>query len=78
MARAQVRASPFGVIVIDVDDFKDYNDRFGHLSGDTPLRAAAHALASATREHDTQRCLACVPNFMEVQALHKVWRNSYF
>lgn len=50
--RAIARALPIGLIVIDVDHFKDYNDRHGHLAGDVALRAVAQALASATREQD--------------------------
>jgi diguanylate cyclase (GGDEF)-like protein len=50
--RAVAQRLPIGLIVIDVDHFKAYNDRFGHLAGDAALRAVAHALDSATREQD--------------------------
>ncbi|MBK6378016.1 MAG: diguanylate cyclase [Xanthomonadales bacterium] len=50
--RARARGLPIGLIVIDVDHFKDYNDRHGHLAGDVALRAIAQALQSATREQD--------------------------
>ena len=50
--RAAERGLPIGVIVIDVDHFKGYNDRHGHLAGDAALRAVAQALTSATREQD--------------------------
>jgi diguanylate cyclase (GGDEF)-like protein len=50
--RARERQLPLGLIVIDVDHFKEYNDRHGHLAGDAALRAVAHALQSATRPQD--------------------------
>lgn len=50
--RAVARALPIGLIVIDVDHFKSYNDQHGHLAGDVALRAVAQALQSATREQD--------------------------
>ncbi|MEO8461508.1 MAG: diguanylate cyclase, partial [Dokdonella sp.] len=50
--RARARSLPVGLIVIDVDHFKRYNDAHGHLAGDAALRAVAQALASATREQD--------------------------
>lgn len=50
--RAVNKSLPIGLIVIDVDHFKEYNDRHGHLAGDVALRAVAQALASATREQD--------------------------
>ena len=50
--RAREKALPLGLILIDVDHFKDYNDRHGHLAGDAALHAIAKALESATRQQD--------------------------
>jgi diguanylate cyclase (GGDEF)-like protein len=50
--RAVAQQRAIGLIVIDVDHFKRYNDVHGHLAGDTALRAVAQALDSATREQD--------------------------
>jgi len=52
IARAINRSLPIGLIVIDVDNFKEYNDQHGHLAGDAALRAVAQALQSVTREQD--------------------------
>jgi len=38
----------FGILMIDIDRFKNYNDVYGHLDGDDCLRAVAHAVDSAT------------------------------
>jgi diguanylate cyclase (GGDEF)-like protein len=43
----------FAVVSIDLDGLKAVNDRFGHPSGDTVLRAAANALLFVLREGDT-------------------------
>ena len=43
---------PFGVIFIDVDDFKQVNDRFGHTVGDEVLIGVASRLRSSLRESD--------------------------
>jgi diguanylate cyclase (GGDEF)-like protein len=39
-------------LMIDIDRFKDFNDRHGHLAGDQVLRQVAHALAANTRPSD--------------------------
>jgi diguanylate cyclase (GGDEF)-like protein len=39
-------------LMIDIDRFKDYNDRHGHLGGDEVLRRVADALATNTRPSD--------------------------
>jgi diguanylate cyclase (GGDEF)-like protein len=47
--RARRGGDPMGLLLIDVDHFKLYNDRYGHPKGDTSLRAVAKALVSAVR-----------------------------
>lgn len=42
--RAQRTQEPLSLIMIDVDDFKLYNDTYGHVKGDNCLRGLASAL----------------------------------
>ena len=46
-ASAFRRQQPLGLLMIDVDDFKRYNDHFGHQAGDTCLQAVARAVQAA-------------------------------
>lgn len=40
------------VLLFDIDDFKDYNDRFGHETGDALIREVAYLLTRCSREPD--------------------------
>jgi diguanylate cyclase (GGDEF)-like protein/putative nucleotidyltransferase with HDIG domain len=43
---------PLAVIVLDLDGFKQINDRYGHIEGNRVLRAVGNGLKSACRKHD--------------------------
>jgi diguanylate cyclase (GGDEF)-like protein len=43
----------FSVVLLDVDLFKDVNDRFGHQTGDSVLRILAQIIAKGIRATDT-------------------------
>jgi len=45
--------TPFCAVVIDIDEFKDVNDKHGHRAGDLLLKEFAAELRSACRSSDT-------------------------
>lgn len=48
LSRAKRAGAPLAVIAIDVDCFKQYNDTYGHPSGDRVLQQIAQVLVSVT------------------------------
>ncbi len=46
------KGRPISVVIIDADRFKEINDQFGHLHGDTVLRELAGCLAKGARPGD--------------------------
>ena len=52
LARARAHGLLVAVLVLDLDGFKDLNDRLGHAAGDEALREMAARLRHAVRERD--------------------------
>jgi diguanylate cyclase (GGDEF)-like protein/putative nucleotidyltransferase with HDIG domain len=52
LARCKRSGETLGVLVCDLDGFKQVNDRFGHLEGNKVLREFASRLKDACREYD--------------------------
>ena len=55
LRRAIRNQRPLGIIMLDLDHFKQLNDRSGHEAGDTILRELGTCIQTLTREYD----LAC-------------------
>ncbi|MGE0028261.1 MAG: diguanylate cyclase [Thermoleophilia bacterium] len=49
---ARATGTPLSVVVLDLDHFKEVNDRHGHEEGDRTLRTLAARMRSATRASD--------------------------
>ncbi len=41
----------FSLLMIDIDDFKSYNDKFGHTAGDIVIKNVAKVLVKYSRKH---------------------------
>lgn len=52
MARARRGEDDLSLVVLDLDNFKNVNDRFGHAAGDHVLVEAAGRIRSVIREED--------------------------
>ena len=52
LARSVETQEHFGLLMLDLDEFKTVNDRLGHQAGDDLLRAVAAAIRGACRDSD--------------------------
>jgi len=51
-ARARRTGEPLALLLADIDNFKAYNDSFGHQAGDQALHAMAQMLGGGARPYD--------------------------
>jgi len=52
LARARQKNEPMSLLMIDVDHFKSFNDKFGHLTGDQVLRLVALSVKQNVKGQD--------------------------
>ena len=88
--RSQRYHTPLSLVMIDIDNFKQINDRYGHLCGDEVLRVYAKEILSVFRHYDTlaryggEEFIVLLPSTDETGAIHameKVKRlasNTYY
>jgi diguanylate cyclase (GGDEF)-like protein len=73
-ARARRFQRDVGVLMIDIDHFKKFNDDFGHAVGDQVLKRVAQTLAAEVRSSDTvgryggEEILVCVDETKDLTA----------
>lgn len=51
IVRAQRQKHPLALVLLDMDDFKTYNDTFGHLAGDELLQNVGRIINTCIREN---------------------------
>ena len=75
--RLLVEGTAVNLVMLDLDDFKSVNDRYGHLAGDNVLRDVATALLSNTRPNDIvarfggDEFVVAIPN-LEIAAIERI------
>jgi len=52
MNRAGRTKRPFSLVMLDLDGFKEYNDKYGHTNGDSVLQTISQMLKSSIRKSD--------------------------
>jgi len=54
--RAARQGAPLSLVVIDVDDFHAFNERYGHVGGDATLKSVVNVMATALRRPSDVLC----------------------
>jgi diguanylate cyclase (GGDEF)-like protein/putative nucleotidyltransferase with HDIG domain len=73
--RAKRYGTPLSLVMLDLDDFKELNDRYGHLAGDRVISEVARILAGNSRRTDVlgryggDEFMALLPEIGREQAL---------
>lgn len=52
IVKARETDMPLSLLMVDIDDFKNYNDLFGHVAGDFIIKEMAKILVEASRKKD--------------------------
>jgi diguanylate cyclase (GGDEF)-like protein/PAS domain S-box-containing protein len=52
IGQARREEKPIGLVMIDLDRFKEFNDTYGHTAGDEMVKNLAHILKTRTRQGD--------------------------
>ena len=52
LQRAARNGRPVSLLMVDADDFKSINDKWGHHAGDVALKAIAQGIRSKVRQYD--------------------------
>src|SRR5688572_25670626 len=55
LERAERYPESFGILVLDLDRFKKYNDTYGHLAGNDALQRVAQAIRETVRDRKSTR-----------------------
>lgn len=76
LTRAARAKLPCGLLVIDLDHFKAFNDAYGHLAGDDILRGVANIISAEVRAYDIagrfggEEFVVMLPATNETESVH--------